>query len=244
MRQETWLHSCPDRLTIICSRFGHLGWETVLKIEPEINVGNLLTTLSILIGAATFLYNEVQERRQIERVIKAEMRDLIGRGVSEALRLEQELAHFFLSVEPLYVQASAAVFDAEAEAGSREKSIERARDTLWRGITLARTEMERKIFDQSALPGGLALVGVDVHDEYEQFRREHTLLRFQAFDELLRSTQNALQGAALEAAYTAEIGNALRNAHESVKNDYLVKIARMRDELSLVLTDELAHLAQ
>ncbi|WP_172332791.1 hypothetical protein [Mangrovicoccus sp. HB161399] len=216
----------------------------MLKINPEINVGNLLTTLSIMIGAATFLYNEVQKRHQFERVIEAEKRDLIGRGVNESLRLENELTHFFLSVEPLYVEVSAAVFDAEAEAGSREKSVERARDALWRGITVARSEMERKIFDQTTLPGGLALVGLEVHDEYEKFRNEHALLRFQAYDELRTSTQNALQGAALKAKHTAEIGNALRNVHKYVKNTYLVKIGRIQDELSLVLADEMAHLAQ
>lgn len=204
-------------------------------IDPKISIGNILTSVSILIGLTTFLYNEYEKRIQIDRSFEAQIQDQIGRGLNESSRLNSELKLFFWAAEPLYIAASKVALSRETS--SPENGIENARDLLWKGITSARVDMERRILEKPSLLGELAIVGPKAQKKYRALRESHEQLRLEAFIALAESTQSALNSSASSADFTAEVGNAIRHAHFSVRKIYLEQSQEMHEVFVKGLVD-------
>lgn len=187
----------------------------MLRLSSEVTVGNILTSVTIIIGLSTFLYNEIQKREQVDRAYAAEVRHELGGVLREIAQMDAELRVLFLSIEPLYVTASEIAL--EGDDSQREQSLFKARDFLWREIANARAEMERRVLATSTQSNGLAIAGLNLQADYEDFIERHSKIRANSFSSLSSATQKALQATAGNADYSAQIGNALRNAHYDVE---------------------------
>ncbi|WP_375229318.1 hypothetical protein [Roseobacter sp. S98] len=202
----------------------------MFSLNPEISIGNILTSVSIVVALGTFLYNEVQKRHQIDRVYEAEIRNELGSVLREIAQMDAELRVLFLSIEPLYVTASEiALAGGENE---RDKASEKARDFLWREIANVRAEMERRVLATSAQSNGLAIAGTSLQSKYEAFIQLHGKIRLASFAALSEATQKAMNSVAGTAVHSAEIGNALRDVHYVVERSAIEKSEAATKELS------------
>ena len=190
----------------------------MFRLNSEISIGNLLTSLSIIVALGTFFYNEFQKRAQIDRAYAADVRNQLGGVLREVAQMDAELRILFLSVEPLYVTTSEIALEGTPD--TRERQTEKARDFLWREISRARTEMEKRILATSAQSNGLAIAGPALQADYEAFLKNHADLRIRAYASLSEETQAALQASAETAQYSAQIGNALRFVHYDIRDTW------------------------
>ncbi|MEP3330077.1 hypothetical protein [Sedimentitalea sp.] len=208
----------------------------MLEVDSKVSIGNILTTFSILFALVTFLYNEDQKRQQTDRAYAADIRETIGRGLNEAARLDSELKLFFLTAETLYVATSAL---AVGDQASREIDVVKARDLLWSGLTTARADMERRIIEAMALPRGLALSSAEAQSKFQAFTSFHEDLRHSAFQKLAQATELALVESAFIATSTADVGNALRNSHNTVQETFSDASRQAQLEIDGFLSHEL-----
>lgn len=200
----------------------------MFRYNPEVSFGNILTSLSIVIGLGTFAYAEAQKRVLAQEAFQAEQRDLVGRGQGAAVRLDNELKAFFLSAEPLFVTTSEIAVNTETDILQRGV---KARDYLWREITVLRADMEQRILSEENLPGGLAAIGEEAHEAYIRFLSEHADLRTAAYATLQEETQQAIFDLLPTATQTAQIGQALRAAHSRVQAEWLERSGELRAAL-------------
>lgn len=199
-------------------------------LSSEISIGNILTTVSVIFAMATFFYSESQKRNQIERAYYAEIRTELGRVLREIAQMEAELKLFFISVEPRYVTASEIAMSDDRDVESQD--AEKARDFIWREIPIARSKMEERILAASAQSNGLAIAGINIQTEYEDYIEQHTNLRLQAYAELSQVTQAALHDSSKNATYSAEIGNALRDAHYGIERTVVGSAGELNSTLN------------
>lgn len=201
------------------------------KLNREFTIGNILTTISIVFGIATFFYSEYQKRLQVDRAYAAEIRGTLGAALGETNLLDAELELFFLEVKPLYVAASEIVVEGE----DRATAIQKARDFLWRDISELRVSMERRVLEATSQNAALAKVRLGVQEKFDAFRQEHKDLRAEAVETLLIEAQKTLRLSGIAAEFSAEIGNALRNTHDLEKEHFAERSALMREETAAYL---------
>jgi hypothetical protein len=113
---------------------------SILEFDKTLDVGNVLTSLTILISLGALLSALAKDRRARERELGDRVRAAAARTLGKLERWQQLSARLYQDVQPLFVDVSQklhAELDAEA-----------ARDLLWRELATARAAAEQRIVDE------------------------------------------------------------------------------------------------
>jgi hypothetical protein len=113
---------------------------SVLKFDNKLDVGNLLTSLTILVTLAALLNAVAKDRRTRDREFADRVRTAAAKTLGKLERWQQLSARLYEDIQPLFIDVSQklhAELDAEA-----------ARDLLWRELSTARTAAEQRIVDE------------------------------------------------------------------------------------------------
>jgi hypothetical protein len=144
---------------------------SILEFDEQLDVGNLLTSLTILISLGALLSALAKDRRTRERELGDRVRAAAARTLGKLERWQQLSARLYQDVQPLFVDVSQklhAELDAEA-----------ARDLLWRELAAARAAAELRIVDEEIES---AYVELYPYHPSVQRRFTETMSRLKAID--------------------------------------------------------------
>jgi hypothetical protein len=112
----------------------------MLEFDRKLDVGNVLTSLTILISLGALLTALAKDRRTRERELGDKVRAAAAKTLGKLERWQQLAARLYQDVQPLFVDVSQKLHAALDAQG--------ARDFLWRELTAARTAAEQRIVDE------------------------------------------------------------------------------------------------
>lgn len=112
----------------------------VLEFDNKLDVGNLLTSLTILITLVALLNAVAKDRRSREREFADRVRAAAAKTLGKLERWQQLSARLYQDVQPLFVDVSQKLHS--------ELSAQAARDLFWRELSVARTAAEQRIVDE------------------------------------------------------------------------------------------------
>ena len=190
-----------------------------LEIEPTIKVGDLLTSISILITLVSLLIawsheTQVREREQADKV-----RHAAALTLAKLERLQELTLWYYDEIQPLFVQTS--------ESLAENRDIVKARDALWRQLDEARIKAVNRVHEEQIEQAYTELYGYYPH-AYEVLTQAIAKLKsrdeslFKDFQGQTESDVFSLRDGdsmRLKPDYqSAELGNALRATAQSFKD--------------------------
>lgn len=217
----------------------------MLKLERTVKVGDLLTSISVIITLIGVLIAWSQDRQDRSREDADKIRRAAALTLAKLERLQELTLWYYDEIQPLFVQVS--------EGLSKDRNIESARDSLWRQLDEARARSINRIHDEQIEQAYVELYGYypDVHELLNQ-----AIANVKAKDEaIFKEFQGQTEADVLsfEVGTTnkpqpdyksAYLGNKLRDTMHSYKNQAKVEIDQLLKQshdfiLSVVLsTDE------
>jgi hypothetical protein len=108
--------------------------------KPEIDVGNLLTLISVLVAAAALLNTWRRDRTERRRKDATDVRAGVAKTLAKLERWREIYLWFFRSIDPVLVETSQLL--------AKRRDPASARDYLWRKVGLARAEAEERVLDE------------------------------------------------------------------------------------------------
>ena len=183
----------------------------MLRWNPELKFGDVLTAVSVLVALCGFLYAWAKDRRLKRR----EYADRIRRAAAETVvaldRWRQLAVELYDDIQPLLTDADQSAFKYR---DLDKKNVIQVRDALWRELFVARAASSKRILDERIESAYLNLYGYEprVQALYDSATASLKWTSEEAFSDLLYKTQaNVLEltGATKQLA-SAELGNALR----------------------------------
>jgi hypothetical protein len=112
----------------------------LLEFDKKLDVGNILTSLTILISLGALLSALSKDRRSRDRDFADKVRAAAARTLGKLERWKELAARFYEDVQPVFVDVSQKLHgDLDAHA---------ARDLLWRELTTVRATAEQRILDE------------------------------------------------------------------------------------------------
>jgi hypothetical protein len=212
----------------------------LLEFDRKVDVGNLLTSLTILISLGALLSALAKDRRTRDREFADTVRAAAAKTLGKLERWQQLSARLYQDAQPIFVDVSQKLH-AELDAQA-------ARDLLWRELTVARTAAEQRIVDEEIES---AYVELYPYHPSVQRRFAETMSQLKRIDatvylDFMKATQEQVlvyDGPAKD--YTpALLGNDLRlesaSAERRLANELEQAIAPIREFLVAVvsLSDE------
>jgi len=111
-----------------------------LKFRYEVSVGEMLTSISILISLVGVLFNWYQDRQIVIKKQSTQMKELSIKAFSNVLSWKDLNLHFDDKVEVLIEDV------ARSFANKRNNIL--ARDIFWKGITQIKNELDYEIIQK------------------------------------------------------------------------------------------------
>jgi hypothetical protein len=177
-----------------------------LEFERKLDVGNVLTSLTILISLVALLSALAKDRHTRDREFADRVRAAAARTLGKLERWQQLAARLYQDVQPVYVDVSQKLHN--------ELGAQAARDLLWRDLTTARTAAEQRTVDEEIES---AYVELYPYHPSVQRRFSKTMSRLKELDEAIylefieRTQERVLEYDGPPKDYTpALLGNDLR----------------------------------
>lgn len=148
----------------------------LVEFDRKLDIGNVLTSVTILISLGALLITLAKDRRARDRELGDRVRSAAAKTLGKLERWHQLSARFYQDVQPLFVDVSQKLH-AEVDA-------EAARDLLWRGMTTARTAAEQRIVDEE-----IESAYVELYPYHPTVQRQfaETMTRLKRIDEAVYS---------------------------------------------------------
>jgi transposase len=124
-----------------------------IKFDPSVKLGDLLTTLSILVAIAALLTTSVRDRELRQHEQAEKVRDSSARTLAKLQRWQEVSISLFQDIQPLFVDTS--------EKLGTTLDVEASRDYLWKGMTQARAATAQKILSEQVENAYVDLYGFD-----------------------------------------------------------------------------------
>src|SRR5262249_34861017 len=156
----------------------------VVEFDRSVKLGDVLTSVSILVACLTLVLTWLQERR----LRRKEYADRIRRAAAEtavALERWKELAlRFYEEIQPLITDADVRLL--------QEQDVVKVRDFLWRGLVAARAETCQQIHKEKIETAYVGLYGYhpDVQATYRAAVESLRRAEQRTYDEILEHTQD------------------------------------------------------
>lgn len=176
-------------------------------LNPEVKLGDLLTSLSLLVATGALVTTWLRDRNVRRREYADRIRDSAAHTIV-ALRRRRTLANrLFDAIEPRVTEADrklVATYDVIA-----------VRDEFWQRLVEVRAGLLRELFEERLEQAYVALLGYDASVQ-EVFLSALTALDDsdqRVYESLLQATQDDILAFLRpeEQPQTAELGNALRH---------------------------------
>lgn len=207
-----------------------------MQLKKEITVGNLLTVIPIILAILSFLYSQQQDREQRYQLNLEERRSASASALFVIDSLDESVKIFLLKIEPLCVEVSTGL--------AQHRDAEKARDELWRRLTVARAEMETAIKEDVLRSSErLAIADPTLLQKTRVVIDDHASLREKMFKRLIEGAQSEflvhLDTGLPDTYRSAQLGNALRDAHYQVATYYGLREAEVSGPTRIALTKSL-----
>jgi hypothetical protein len=204
--------------------------------DTSINVGNILTVVTILVSVSALLLSLAKDRRTRERDLADRVRGAAAKTLAKLERWQELALAYYEDVRPTFVDTS--------ELLARDFDPPAARDALWRALEDARLGSLQRIRDEEIETAYVDLYAFNV-SVYERFRS--TLARLKAVDQRLYGSfveaaqHPVLAEAENKANYTpANLGNKLRAIGEHFKRQLDAALASEIEPLRSFLASIIA----
>lgn len=188
-----------------------------LKIEPTIKVGDLLTSLSIMITLVSLLIAWSHERQSQNREQADKARQAAAVTLAKLERMQELSLWYYEETKPLFVQAS-------EELAKNKNGVITTRDALWKQLDEARAKAVNRIHEEKIEQSYVELYGY-YPQAYEILTTAITKLKERdeaLFHEFQEKTQGDIFSFAnedrtqLKPGYdSADLGNKLRDTSSS-----------------------------
>lgn len=208
----------------------------VLDFDNKLDVGNVLTSVTVLISLAVLLNALAKDRRTRERELGDKVRASAGKTLAKLERWLQLSARLYHDVQPLLVDVSQKLHS--------ELDVPAARDILWRDLAVARMAAEQRIIDEE-----IESAYVELYPYHPSIHRRftETMARLKEvdaavyFDFVKRTQERVLSYEGARKDYTpALLGNDLRlesvRAERRLMNDLDQAIKPIREFLVAVVS--------
>lgn len=184
-----------------------------LRFNPVVDVGNILTSLSVLVAALALVLGTKKDRALRQR----EYADGIRRAAAETSALLERrkllATRLFDEIQPLITDADIALVDSQ--------DVLAVRDQLWRGLVQRRVEAMQRVADERIETAYFALYGYDagVQKLFSDVAARLRALESATFDEFIRASQNDVMRFkyADRPFKTAQLGNELRKTGSTAR---------------------------
>jgi hypothetical protein len=207
-------------------------------LNPEVKLGDLLTSVSVLVAATALVTTWRRDRNVRRREYADRIRDAAARTIV-ALRRRRSLAdRLFAAIEPRVTEADVKLVET--------RNAVAVRDAFWQHLVETRASLLKELFEEKLEDAYVALLGYNpaVQDLFLSALADLDELDERAYTNLLEMTQQdilAFDGRK-EPPDTAELGNLLRMTLAVVERDSLTEtekvLNRTEEKLLRIVTAE------
>jgi hypothetical protein len=191
-----------------------------IEFDGTIDVGNLLTSFTILVSLAALLFSLSKDRRTRERELSDRVRAAAAKTLGKLERWQQLSARFYDDVHPVFVDVSQKLHS--------QLDAEQARDLLWSELTAARTTSEQRIVDEEIESAYVELYPYHPSVQHRFSETMSSLKRVDAsvYFEFMKQTQEEVlrYGGAKKDYIPAMLGNDLRLASARAEQQLITKL--------------------
>jgi len=202
-----------------------------LKLDPTVRLGDLITILSVSMGALGLIVSWNKDRQLRRKEYSDKIRRAAGAIIAKLERWKEIHLRYFEGIQPVLTDADVRLV--------KERDATTTRDALWRELVALRSMTSKRILDEQIEVAYVDLYG---YDPNVQELYAITVQRLKAIDEaaftyLLQETQiDVLQLLGIESsAISATLGNELRSTaghcHDIYFERSAVALADFRREL-------------
>jgi len=178
----------------------------MVHLEPGISVGNLLTTISVIVAIASLLVIWKKDRQLRKREYADRIRHAAARTATALDRLRILALRFYEDIQPLLTDADVLL--------TKDTDPISTRDFLWRNLVAARATSSQRISDEKVEIEYVDLYGYDprIQPSFTSVVRRLKTADQNSYDQLLQLTQqDILRMESVRPPYeSAQLGNALR----------------------------------
>ena len=175
-------------------------------LTREIKVGDILTSLSILISATVLLRAWAKDRRDREKELADKIRNAAAKTLAKLDRWQELSLWFFHYTQPLFVETS--------EMLIKDFDIVAARDYFWKKANEARVNISGRILDEEIEIAYVELYGYHpgVNSLFVKTIKELKEKEEAVFYDFIESSQETIKSyLSKKASYqSAQLGNDLR----------------------------------
>ncbi len=175
-------------------------------LTREIKVGDILTSLSILISAAVLLRAWTKDRRDRDKELADKIRNAAAKTLAKLDRWQELSLWFYQYTQPLFIETS--------EMLIKDFDIVAARDYFWKKANEARVNISGRILDEEIEVAYVELYGYHpvVHGLFVKAVNELKEKEEEVFYDFIESAQDAIKSyLGKKASYeSAQLGNNLR----------------------------------
>jgi hypothetical protein len=187
------------------------------RFERNISVGDLLTSISVLIAALGLLW-QLAKDHDLERQKQAnEIRSAAAKTLAAIERWRDVSLLIFEQGQPLFVETSERLRTAD--------DIEIARDYLYKSLTMAHLTVQEKLSDEKVQTAYVELFKFhpSMRSYFSKIAIDLQSAERQMFNALLADTQSVVLASDPKSvkSNSAVLGNVLRIEARKVKDDYL-----------------------
>lgn len=195
-------------------------------LNPEVKLGDLLTSISVLVATAALVTTWLRDRIMRQREYSDRIRDATARTIV-ALRRRRSLANrLFDEIEPYVTEA-----DTKLVAGTSPVAV---RDEFWQKLVQTRAALLKELFEEKLEDAYVGLLGYDsaVQDLFLSALAALDELDQRAYVKLLVSTQQDILAFEdrQDPPQTAELGNLLRATLRRVQEESAEETERVVNE--------------
>lgn len=186
------------------------------RFDGEVQLGHLLTSLSILIAALTFTAGWIRDRKLKRREYADKIRAAAAKAAVAVAR-RREIAVW------MYDAMQKAISDADVRfvaTGDPSKT----RDALWQDLVQIRSEVRRILLNEKVEEAYVAFYGydTDVREKYQKCLRALDDIDENAYEALLMAFQEVIRDVTAskprEELRSADLGNPLRGRRQAIRN--------------------------
>lgn len=188
-----------------------------MKFDWNIKVGNILTSLTIIISVAALIVTWTKDRNARETELADVVRTAAATAITKLDRWQSLNLSLYQELQPEFIKTS--------EMLSREYDVIKVRDYLWKTISTQRIQISRKVLNEKISTSYVDLLAYfpDTRIQFlDMFKKLNALEDRISGSFLEKSQQDVLELKGEKTSYTsARLGNALRTTAAQHKENLL-----------------------
>ena len=210
-------------------------------VERSIKVGDLLTSVSILVSVLALVITLGKDRQVRQKDQADKVRGVAARTLGKVERWSKLALFYYDEVDPVFVQTS--------ELVAKNETLPAARDFLWRELKRIRIHAEERKLEEQLENSYVELFSYHpcVRTLFIHSLRNMSIAETSVFEQFLASAEMAVFDSRGKPTFqTADLGNSLRDVAARARKDLETRfnppLERLRDFLAQIVTKSDADL--